>query len=76
MTITESGQLFTASLAVNGNPLPIENFSFNSETKKLTGEINYSGMVIAFDALLTGDEMNGGLSAEGMDFPFKATRRK
>jgi hypothetical protein len=76
LTITETGQLFSAILAVNGNGLPIENFAYNKETKKLTGEINYSGLVIAFEALMTGDELNGGLSDGEMQFPFKATRKK
>jgi hypothetical protein len=76
LTITESGQLLTATLALRGNGLPIENFAYNIETKKLTGELNYSGLIIAFEALMTANELNGAFSEGGMDFPFKAIRKK
>ena len=76
MTVGRNAEAFTAKMTANGAELPLENFAFNDETKKVTGLLYYSGTPVSLDALLNGEEMTGFMSAEGMNFPFKATRKK
>lgn len=76
-TVTQNGLQFSAMIAVAGTDLPIQNFVFNPETKKMTGELSYMGLLIAFEAVMTTpDELTGAMAEGGMEFPFKATRRK
>lgn len=76
MTISEVDKTMSAKLVSNGNELPIEKFVYNKETKKMSGELYYSGTPVLFDAVMTTDQMDGTMSAGGMNFPFKATRKK
>ena len=76
MTVGRSSDAFTAKMIANGAELPLENFIYNEATKKVTGLLYYSGTSVSLDALLNGEEMTGFMSAEGMNFPFKATRKK
>ncbi|HCW05820.1 MAG TPA: hypothetical protein DGG95_00450 [Cytophagales bacterium] len=65
-----------AVMRSNGNDLPFNSFTFDPKTKKSNGDFNYQGMSVNFDASVSPAEMNGGISVEGMNFPFKATRKK
>ncbi len=76
MTIAEVDKTLTAKMVSNGSEIPIEKFTYNKETKKLAGEFYYSGTPVLFDATLVVDEITGSMSAGGMGFPFKATRKK
>ena len=76
MTVSRSSDAFTAKMIANGAELPLENFTYNEATKKVSGLLYYSGTPVSLDALLNGEEMTGLMSAEGMNFPFKATRKK
>lgn len=76
MNIANTNDAYTAKLTAGGNELPLEKFTYNKDTKKVGGELYYSGTSVLFDAVLNGDEMVGDMSAGGMSFPFKATRKK
>ncbi len=75
MVITETDKVLTAKLTNDGVEIPINKFVFNKETQKMSGEFDYSGTWILFDGLLNTNEITGTMSASGMDFPFKATRK-
>lgn len=76
MTVSRYADAFTAKMTANGAELPLENFTYMEVTRKITGLLYYSGTPVSLDALLNGEEMTGSMSAEGMNFPFKATRKK
>jgi len=76
MTISKTESTYSANLHANGNDLPFESFSWDEAAKKANGELYYSGTSVQFQAAMNGDELEGGLSAMGMVFPFKATRKK
>lgn len=76
MTVTKNGEGYTASLNANGNDLPFDSFNWDETAKKATGELNYSGTPVQFQASMTEDQLEGGLSAMGMVFPFKAMRKR
>lgn len=76
MTVTKNGEGYTASLNANGNDLPFDSFNWDETNLKATGELNYSGTPVQFQAAMNEDQMEGGLSAMGMVFPFKAMKKK
>lgn len=76
MTVSKNGDGYAASLNANGNDLPFESFNWNESEKKATGELYYSGTSVQFQASMNDDQMEGGLAAMGMVFPFKAARKK
>jgi hypothetical protein len=76
MTITTLDKAYRAKMSASGSELTINNFTFDEANKKVAGDLDYSGTTVLFDALLNGEEMVGNMSAGGMNFPFKATRKK
>ncbi len=76
MTISEQDKKYAAVMNANGNDMSFTSLNYAPETKKVTGDFSYSGTSVYFDADLNGDELTGKMSAGGMDFPFKATRKK
>ncbi len=76
MTVTKNGEGYSASLNANGNDLPFDSFNWDETARKATGELNYSGTPVQFQAAMNEEQMEGGLSAMGMVFPFKAMRKK
>jgi len=76
LTIAEVDKALTAKMISNGAELSIEKFMYDKETKKLSGEFEYSGTLVLLDAVMTDDQLSGAISAGGMGFPFKATRKK
>ncbi|MBX2947412.1 MAG: hypothetical protein KF725_16400 [Cyclobacteriaceae bacterium] len=76
MTVSKNGDGYAASLNTNGNDLPFESFNWNESEKKATGELYYSGTSVQFQASMNEDQMEGGLAAMGMVFPFKAMRKR
>ena len=69
---------FSVLMKANGSELAMDRFSFDSETNKIDGEFIYSGMKVKVDAKQheSGDEITGAMWVSGLDFPFKATRKK
>jgi len=76
MNIIPADKDYTAKLNFGNGEQPIESFTWNEPDKKITGGINYSGYNVFLEATQAGEEMNGSISAEGMSFPFKATRKQ
>jgi uncharacterized protein YceK len=76
MTVTKNGAGYTASLNANVNDLPFDSFNWDETARKATGELNYSGTPVQFQASMNEDQLEGGLSAMGMVFPFKAMRKR
>jgi hypothetical protein len=76
MTVTQQETAYSAKLNANGYDLPFEKFTWDEANQEVTGELYYSGTSVLFSAKLVGEEMNGTMSAGGMEFPFKATRKK
>jgi hypothetical protein len=77
MTVAKKDKkTYGAVLKTEEGELKFDKFQFVSKTKKSTGEFNYQGMIILFDAKVTENEMTGSVSTQGTDFPFKATRKK
>ncbi len=77
MTVSKKDKkAFDAILKTDEGELKFDTFAFEAKTKKSTGDFNYQGTVIFLDADVKADEMTGNLSTQGMNFPFKATRKK
>ncbi len=65
-----------AVMKSNGSDLPFNQFQFDPKTKKSTGKFDYQGTPIEFNAKVTETAMEGTVSAENMNFPFTAVRKK
>lgn len=76
MVSKKDKKAFDAILKTDEGELKFDTFAFEAKTKKSTGDFNYQGTTIFFDADVTENEMTGNLSTQGMNFPFKATRKK
>lgn len=76
MTISIVDKIYSAKMVTSAGEITIDKFLYNKETKKMSGEFYYSGTLVLFDAVLVVDQIDGGMSAGGMSFPFKATRKK
>jgi hypothetical protein len=76
MSIVSENNIYSAKMTASGSELTINKFTWDEPNKKLGGEFNYSGYPVLFDATMSGEEMAGSMSVEGMNFPFKATRKK
>lgn len=76
LSITPSANTFTAKMSMGAGDTPVQNFSYETSLKKITGEVPYNEFMVALDAVMAGDELAGSISAGGMSFPFKATRKK
>jgi hypothetical protein len=74
--ITSQDKKYAASLKANGQELPFNSCAWDQANNKVTGDFNYSGYNIFFEATMSGEELKGTISAEGEHFPFKATRKK
>lgn len=76
LVIEQINDTYTAKMTNAAGDLPIEKYTFDKATMKMNGEFDYSGTLVLFDAMMAGDEINGSMTAGGMGFPFKATRKK
>ncbi len=76
LTISEVDKTLSAKMASNVGDLVIDKYLYNKETMKMSGEFYYSGALVLFDAVLAVDQIDGAMSTSGMNFPFKATRKK
>jgi hypothetical protein len=77
MTISEVDKVHAAKLSGKWwRAITLEKFIYNKETKKMSGELDYQGTPVYFDAILIVDDIDGGMAGGGMTFPFKATRKK
>jgi hypothetical protein len=76
MTISEVDKIYSAKMATSAGEVPLDKYLYDKETKKMSGEFYYSGTLVLFDAVFAVDQIDGGMSAGGMSFPFKATRKK
>jgi hypothetical protein len=77
MTIAQKdGKSFGAVMQSNGSELAMDKFAYDEESRKLLGEFFFSGLLVKFDAVQVEEEINGAMWVSGIDFPFKATRKK
>jgi len=76
MTVSQLEKTFSAKLTTMGNDLPFERFTWDEGTMKVGGELYYGGTAVILDATLVEEELSGFMSTSGMNFPFKATRKK
>ncbi len=79
LTITSpDDKSFAVMMQANGSELAMDKFTFDRETNKIAGEFVYSGMKVTVDAIQAenGDEITGAMWVSGLDFPFKAVRKK
>jgi len=76
LTVTSSGDVYAAKMISSAGTAPLSGVAYNKETKKITGQVPYNEYMVDLDATMTGDELLGSMSAGGMSFPFKATRKK
>lgn len=75
MAITEKENVLAAVMKTSEGELPFNNMSFEKATNIVTGNFNYKGTDLVFNATLTGEAMTGTISAGGYGFPFKGTRK-
>ncbi|MBS1488049.1 MAG: hypothetical protein JST43_10730 [Bacteroidetes bacterium] len=76
MTVAKKEKTLTADMKSESGDLPFNKFDYLSKSKKATGDFNYMGMTVNFDAAVTENDMTGTVSTQGMSFPFKAVRKK
>jgi hypothetical protein len=76
LVIQQVNDGYTAKLTGDTGDAPIEKYVYDKTTMKMTGEFDYSGNLVLWDAIMVGDEITGTMSTGGMGFPFKATRKK
>jgi len=76
LTVTKTKKQYAATLNSQGSDLPFKKFAFDSRTKKTSGDFDYQGTPIYFDATVTEKVMAGNMSTDDAKFPFKATRKK
>ena len=77
MSITKKDKnTFSAQMKSQAGDLNFNKFTFDGKTKKSVGDFDYQGMNLNFDAALKENEMTGSISVQGMNFPFKATKKK
>lgn len=76
LNVTSAGEAYSGKMITSAGEVPLEGFAYNKETKKVTGQVPYNGFMVDLDAIMAGDELAGTMSAGGMSFPFKATRKK
>jgi hypothetical protein len=76
MKIAKKENGYSATMNSKGGETVFNSFSYSAKTKKAEGTFDYSGTPINFQAQLNKDQLNGTMSTGGMEFPFKATRKK
>lgn len=76
ISIVSQDKTYSGKMMASGSELVINNFSWDETNSKVGGDFNYSGYQVYLDAVMTGEELNGSVSTEGMSFSFKATRKK
>ena len=76
MIVTKNKQAYSAVLTTQGAEVPFTKFAYDPKTMKTSGDFDFQGTPIYFDALVKGDDMTGNMSADDSKFPFKATRKK
>jgi hypothetical protein len=77
LTVTKKDKkTFSAVMKSDAGDFKFNQFTFESKSKKSTGDFDYQGMNVYFDTAIKENEMTGNVSVQGMNFPFKATRKK
>ena len=77
LIVTKNKKQYAATLNTPGaDDLPFKKFSFDPKTKKASGDFDYQGTPISFDATVKENDMAGNMSTDDAQFPFKATRKK
>jgi len=76
LNISSAGDVYNAKMISSAGTAPLSGVTYSKETKKITGQVPYNEYIVDLDATLAGDELLGSMSAGGMSFPFKATRKK
>jgi type 1 fimbria pilin len=75
MTISEKENIFAAVMKTNEGELVFTSVHFDKTTNTVTGNFNYQGSVLDFNATLAGEALTGTISAGGYGFPFKGIRK-
>ncbi len=75
LSIVEKESVLAAAMKTNEGELAFNNMSFDKATNIVTGNFNYQGTDLVFNATLAGEAMTGTIAAGGYGFPFKATRK-
>jgi len=76
LIVTKIKKQYAATLNSQGGDLPFKKFAFDPKTKKSSGEFDYQGTPIYFDATVKENDMDGNVATDDAKFPFKATRKK
>ena len=76
MTVTKGEKGYAAKLNGQTGEVFFKTFSYNKKEKKAEGTFDFSGTSILFNTQVEKDKMNGTMAAEGMEFPFTASRKK
>ena len=76
LIITKIEKQYAATLNAQGSDLPFKKFSFDPKTMKASGDFDYQGTPILFDATVKENDMSGNMATDEAQFPFKATRKK
>jgi hypothetical protein len=76
LNVTAAGTGYAAKMLSAAGEAPLQKFAYDPTTKKVTGAVPYNEFMVDMDATVAADEMTGSMSAGGMSFPFKATRKK
>lgn len=76
LAISEVDKTYAAKIVSSDGEVIINKFIYNKETMKMSGEFDYNGTPVDFNAGLVENEIVGTMSAGGGDYPFKGTRKK
>ena len=76
LTITTEKNKCTAIIKSETGEMTLNDAAFDKEKQLLTGNIDYDGTTVYLNITRTGDSLEGKVSASGMDFPLKGTRKK
>lgn len=75
LTVSQIDKTYTAKMVTSDREIIIDKFIYNEESMKMSGEFDFEGTPVYFDATLNMDQIDGGMSAGGANYPFKATRK-
>ena len=75
LSFVEKEKVLSAAMKSNEGEIPFTNVTFDKTTNIVTGNFNYQGTDLVFNATMAGESMTGTISTGGYGFPFKATRK-
>ena len=75
MSITSADSGYAARISSPAGEITMNQFRWDDSAGKVAGVFSFTGFPVMFDAALAAGEMTGYMSVDGMQFPFKATRK-